>query len=509
MRRRASSRASSPRASASSGPTIDAGLPWLSQSIALFSPQELRGLLASLTPAVQGTSATLTATQSLLNGSDELARCLTHDIIPTGNQRISDPPVTTGLQVYQELFQSAVGLAASAQNIDGNGRYLRASTGGGDRPGRHRLAAGRRTAVRQRGAAAAGHPPGVRRHGADGALRRGLLSQSGARAEPRHDGNRTVKRAILTHRFDFAAIAALFVGRDRRHAVHPRAPAVVRVRPELLHGARAVRHRRRGHPRPGPGGDDRRGPGRADRGRVAAGRPRGGDDEHLQEVPADLQQRHGAAAAAHAAEGHVPGARPGHPQRRRGAPGRDALGRQHQPRRGRLGDPLLAGRRRAQLPDPAARRRCPGVPRPRRHGRGADPGGGAGLQGTLKRFEPLDRDTAALRRRCSPSARRNLRRAIHNLNLVAGVAGRRRGTAGVADPLLGHELPGDRDQRRPARADPAAVPRHAAADAASRSARSRRSPAPAPPPCTCCGPSRATSGRRWRPRGRCSATPPR
>jgi phospholipid/cholesterol/gamma-HCH transport system substrate-binding protein len=113
------------------GPAIDAGLPWLSQSIALFSPQELRGLLASLTPAVQGTSATLTATQSLLHGSDDLARCLTHDVIPTGNERISDPPVTTGLQVYQELFQSAVGLASSAQNIDGNGRYLRASTGGG------------------------------------------------------------------------------------------------------------------------------------------------------------------------------------------------------------------------------------------------------------------------------------------------------------------------------------------------------------------------------------------
>jgi phospholipid/cholesterol/gamma-HCH transport system substrate-binding protein len=113
------------------GPTIDAGLPWLSQSIALFSPQELRGLLASLTPAVQGTSTTLTATQSLLQGSDVLARCLTHDVIPTGNERISDPPVTTGLQVYQELFQSAVGLASSAQNIDGNGRYLRASTGGG------------------------------------------------------------------------------------------------------------------------------------------------------------------------------------------------------------------------------------------------------------------------------------------------------------------------------------------------------------------------------------------
>jgi phospholipid/cholesterol/gamma-HCH transport system substrate-binding protein len=114
------------------GPTIGVGLPWLSQSTALFSPHELGGLLASLTPAVQGTSKTLTATDSLLHGSDDLARCLVHNVIPIGNQRISDPPLTTGLQVYQELFQSAVGLASSAQNFDGNGRYLRASTGGGD-----------------------------------------------------------------------------------------------------------------------------------------------------------------------------------------------------------------------------------------------------------------------------------------------------------------------------------------------------------------------------------------
>jgi virulence factor Mce-like protein len=114
------------------GPTIDAGLPWLRQSIALFSPSELQGLVDQLTPAVQGTSATLTNTKSLLRGSDDLAHCFVHDIIPTGNEKISDPPVTTGLAVYQELFQSAVGLASSAQNFDGNGRYLRATTGGGD-----------------------------------------------------------------------------------------------------------------------------------------------------------------------------------------------------------------------------------------------------------------------------------------------------------------------------------------------------------------------------------------
>ena len=52
-------------------------------------------------------------------------------MIPTGNQRIQDAPLTTGLQVYQELFQAAVGLASASQNFDGNGRYVRSTTGGG------------------------------------------------------------------------------------------------------------------------------------------------------------------------------------------------------------------------------------------------------------------------------------------------------------------------------------------------------------------------------------------
>lgn len=112
-------------------PTITAGLPWLAQSTALLSPSELGGLLKYLSPAVQGTASTLISTKSLLSGSDDLAGCFVNTLIPTGNQRIQDPPLTTGLQVYQELFQSAVGLAGVAQNFDGNGRYARAVAGGG------------------------------------------------------------------------------------------------------------------------------------------------------------------------------------------------------------------------------------------------------------------------------------------------------------------------------------------------------------------------------------------
>jgi phospholipid/cholesterol/gamma-HCH transport system substrate-binding protein len=113
------------------GPTIDAALPWIAQATPLLSRSELGGLLSNLTPAVQNTASTIGATKSLLSSADQLARCFTHNLIPTGNTFIQDPPNTTGLQVYQELFQSAVGIAGAAGNFDGNGRYVRSSAGGG------------------------------------------------------------------------------------------------------------------------------------------------------------------------------------------------------------------------------------------------------------------------------------------------------------------------------------------------------------------------------------------
>jgi phospholipid/cholesterol/gamma-HCH transport system substrate-binding protein len=111
--------------------TITLGLPWLKQSTLLMSPSELGGLLTYLTPAVQNTSASLSATKTLLEASNLFSLCFSHNIVPTGNEVIQDPPNGTGIPVYQEFFQGAVGLAGAAQNFDGNGRYLRASAGGG------------------------------------------------------------------------------------------------------------------------------------------------------------------------------------------------------------------------------------------------------------------------------------------------------------------------------------------------------------------------------------------
>jgi ABC-type transporter Mla subunit MlaD len=112
-------------------PTIGVALPWIAQATALFSKPELGNLLASLSPAVDNTASALGSTKSFISQADVLARCFSNDLIPTGNEVIQDPPVGTGLQLYQELFQGAVGLAGASQNFDGNGRYIRTLAGGG------------------------------------------------------------------------------------------------------------------------------------------------------------------------------------------------------------------------------------------------------------------------------------------------------------------------------------------------------------------------------------------
>jgi phospholipid/cholesterol/gamma-HCH transport system substrate-binding protein len=112
-------------------PTIGQALPWLAQATALLAPSELGGLVADLTPAIQATGSTITESTRLVSASDALARCLVHNLIPTGNTVIQDPPLTTGVPVYQELLESAVGIAGAGQNFDGNGRYLRSSPAGG------------------------------------------------------------------------------------------------------------------------------------------------------------------------------------------------------------------------------------------------------------------------------------------------------------------------------------------------------------------------------------------
>ncbi len=149
-----------------------------------------------LTPAVQGTASTLNSSKALLNGSDQLAKCFVHTVIPTGNERLSDPPLTTGLQVYQELFQSAVGLAGIGQNFDGNGRYVRSAAGGGsDRVATASLPGGGPLYGNAVFPSLA-HAPRQPRQAAAAGPQHPVLQERAAQPQRRQDRGGAVKRAI-------------------------------------------------------------------------------------------------------------------------------------------------------------------------------------------------------------------------------------------------------------------------------------------------------------------------
>jgi phospholipid/cholesterol/gamma-HCH transport system substrate-binding protein len=114
--------------------TINAAFPWIRQTRALLSPDELQGLVADLRPAVDDFAAFTDAQLDLLPVLDDFNRCQYEVVLPSGETVIQDGNLTTGIQNYQEFFQALVGLVGAGQNFTGNGVYTRFQPGGGAYP---------------------------------------------------------------------------------------------------------------------------------------------------------------------------------------------------------------------------------------------------------------------------------------------------------------------------------------------------------------------------------------
>jgi phospholipid/cholesterol/gamma-HCH transport system substrate-binding protein len=112
--------------------TIDAGFPWIAQARALLGPTELRGLVRELSPATSDLAKVIDGSVDLLPQADLAAKCVTRVILPTGNIKIADGPLSTNEENYKEFWYTMVGLAGEGQNFDGNGQYVRFQPGGGD-----------------------------------------------------------------------------------------------------------------------------------------------------------------------------------------------------------------------------------------------------------------------------------------------------------------------------------------------------------------------------------------
>jgi virulence factor Mce-like protein len=111
--------------------TVAASFPWIAQARALVSPSELGGLVNDLQPTVASLASSTDASIKLFPQVDLVSRCFTKVLLPTGDIKVQDPPLSTGVENYKEFWQALTGLSGESQNFDGNGSYTRFQVGGG------------------------------------------------------------------------------------------------------------------------------------------------------------------------------------------------------------------------------------------------------------------------------------------------------------------------------------------------------------------------------------------
>jgi phospholipid/cholesterol/gamma-HCH transport system substrate-binding protein len=111
--------------------TVAASFPWIAQTRALVSPSELGGLVNDLRPTVASLASSTDESIKLFPQVDLVSQCFTKVLLPTGDIKVQDPPLSTGIENYKEFWQTLTGLSGESQNFDGNGSYTRFQTGGG------------------------------------------------------------------------------------------------------------------------------------------------------------------------------------------------------------------------------------------------------------------------------------------------------------------------------------------------------------------------------------------
>ncbi len=121
----------------STGPMIDASLPFITQLRYLVSPSELRGLTADLSKTVPALSNLTRASIPLMaNGVRPASSCIANVVIPWTKLTINDPNFNASngfpaRPVYVEAIDYLPGLAGESRDFDANGPYVRILGTGG------------------------------------------------------------------------------------------------------------------------------------------------------------------------------------------------------------------------------------------------------------------------------------------------------------------------------------------------------------------------------------------
>ncbi len=115
----------------STGPTIDASLPFITQLRLLVQPAELRGLTADLAVAVPALAQLTEKTIPLMqNGVRPASSCIANVVYPWSQLTLLDPHFNASngfppRKVYVEAVDFLPGLAGESRNFDANGPYIR------------------------------------------------------------------------------------------------------------------------------------------------------------------------------------------------------------------------------------------------------------------------------------------------------------------------------------------------------------------------------------------------
>jgi virulence factor Mce-like protein len=119
-------------ATRSSGPALDASLPFIQQLRGLISKPELRGHVSDLVPTVPSLAALNAATIPLYEQVRLLSSCQNEQVLPWSKETIEDKVFPAVGPVYVESTKPLGGLAGESRAGDANGQWFRVLLTGGN-----------------------------------------------------------------------------------------------------------------------------------------------------------------------------------------------------------------------------------------------------------------------------------------------------------------------------------------------------------------------------------------
>jgi ABC-type transporter Mla subunit MlaD len=117
----------------SSGPTLDASLPFMTQLRLLVRPQELRGLVHDLRPTIPALARLNRGSIGLLNENRALSACQSNVLLPWVQKGVPTPeqPQIDGQPFYKSSAHGLVGLASESRMNDANSPFVHIQAGSG------------------------------------------------------------------------------------------------------------------------------------------------------------------------------------------------------------------------------------------------------------------------------------------------------------------------------------------------------------------------------------------